>query len=117
MYCYESVGEILRLQGDLAGALDAFATSVRIGLRRSELSWETFEGIAAVWVTLGHHEDAARLAGAAERIREQSGGLLRVRPRPPAPERIEPSWSEGRAMSPEEAAEYALSRLEEIATG
>jgi predicted ATPase/class 3 adenylate cyclase len=117
MYCYESVGEILRLQGDPAGALDAFATSIRIGLRRGELSWETFDGIAAVWATLGHYEGAARLAGAAERIREQSGGILRVRPRPPPPERIEPAWSEGRAMTPDQAGEYALHQLAQMRRG
>ena len=68
------------------------------------------DGIAALWATLGQDERAVRMAGAAERVREMLGGV-RLHPNRPLPERVEPAWSEGRAMSPEEAAEYALTEL------
>jgi predicted ATPase len=111
MFCYEALGEVLRLQGDYPSAVEAFSTSIRIGQRRGEPAWEVLDGVAALWTTLGDDERAARLAGAAERVRERLGGVERFRPNRPVPERIEPAWSEGRAMSPEEAAEYALSEL------
>ena len=111
MDCHEELGEVLRLQGDNAGAIDAFATSIRIAQRRGEPpSPDAFDGIAAIWATLGRRENAARIAGAAEHVREQFG-LRRLRANRPLPERIEPAWSEGRAMSPQDAAEYALDSL------
>ncbi len=110
--CYEALGEVLRLQGDSTGAVEAFATSIRIGQRRGEPpSPEVLDGIAALWAMLGQDERAARMAGAAERVREQLGGVMRLHPNRPLPERVEPAWSEGRAMSQEEAAEYALNEL------
>lgn len=112
MACHEALGEVLRLQGDYPGAVEAFATSIRIGQRRGEPpSPEVLDGIAALWATLGQDERAVRMAGAAERVREQLGGVMRLHPNRPLPERVEPAWSEGRAMSPEEAAEYALNEL------
>jgi hypothetical protein len=112
MACHEALGEVLRQQGHYPDAVEAFATSIRIGQRRGELpSPEVLDGVAALWATLGQDERAARMAGAAERVREQLGGLMRLHPNRPLPERIEPAWSEGRAMSPEEAAEYALNEL------
>jgi predicted ATPase/class 3 adenylate cyclase len=106
--CHESLGEVLRLQGEFPGAVEAFATSIRIGQRRGEPpSPDALEEIAAVWATLGQHERAARTAGAAHRIREQLGHIPH-HPNRPLPERVEPAWSEGRAMSAEEAVEYAL---------
>jgi tetratricopeptide (TPR) repeat protein len=111
MICHEALGEVLRLQGDYSGAVEAFARSIRIGQRRGEQSPDVFEGVAALWTTLGQDESAARLAGAAERLREQLGGLVRTRPNRALPEAREPAWSEGRAMSAEEAAEYALKEL------
>ena len=65
--------------------------------------------MAAVWATLGQRERAARTAGAAQRIREQLGIAFPEHPDRLLPERVEPAWSEGRAMSAEEAMEYALS--------
>jgi predicted ATPase/class 3 adenylate cyclase len=112
MACHEALGEVLRLQGDYPGAVEAFATSIRIGQRRGEPpSPEVLDGIAALWATLGQDERAARMAGAAERVRERLGGVMRVHPNRPLPDRVEPAWSEGLAMSLEEAAEYALSEL------
>jgi hypothetical protein len=50
-------------------------------------------------------------AGAAQRIREQRGTAFPEHPDRPLPEPVEPAWSEGRAISAEEAVEYALSSL------
>jgi predicted ATPase len=113
MFCYEALGEVHRLRSDYTAALKAFATSLRIGERRSEPSLETLDGIAAVWDALGQTERAARLAGAAEAMREHLGRgfAVHLRAARPVPERIEPAWSEGRALSTEEAADYALSEL------
>lgn len=111
MVCHEALGEVLRLQGDYSGAVEAFAKSIRIGQQRGEQSPDVFEGVAALWATLGQDESAARLAGAAERLRDQLGGPVRIRPDRPLPEAREPAWSEGRAMSAEAAAEYALKEL------
>jgi predicted ATPase len=114
MACHEALGEVLRLQGDYPGAIEAFVTSIRICQRRGEPPWpELFEGIAALWTTLGRDVPAARMAGAADRLREELGAQMRFHANRPLPERIEPAWSEGRAMSPEEAAEYALNGLSE----
>jgi predicted ATPase/class 3 adenylate cyclase len=110
--CHELLGEVLRLQEDFGTALEAFATSLRIGQRRGEPpSPDALEGMAAVRATLGERERAARTAGAAQRIREQRGTAFPEHPDRPLPERVEPAWSEGRAMSAEEAVEYALSSL------
>jgi tetratricopeptide (TPR) repeat protein len=110
--CYEELGEVLRLQGHNQDAFEAFATSLRLCQRRGELPPpDVFEGIAALWVTLGQRERAARIAGAADHVREQLGGGLRLHPNRPLPERLEPAWSEGRAMSPEDAADYALNEV------
>jgi predicted ATPase len=114
MFCHEALGEVLRLQGDYPGAVEAFATSIRIGQRRGEPPLpEAFDGIAAVWAMQGRREDAARIRGAAERVREQLGGVRHLHPNRPLPEQVEPAWSEGRAMSPEDAAEYVLNKLSE----
>jgi tetratricopeptide (TPR) repeat protein len=110
--CHESLGEVLRLQEDFGNALEAFATSLRIGQRRGEPPLpDALEGMAAVWATLGERERVARTVGAAQRIREQRGTAFPEHPDRPLPEPVEPAWSEGRAMSAEEAVEYALSSL------
>jgi hypothetical protein len=72
---------------------------------------DALEGMAAVWATLGKPERAARMAGAARRIREQLDSRFPEHPDRPLPEPVEPAWSEGRAMSAAEAVEYALSAL------
>lgn len=110
--CYESLGEFLRLQGDHPKALEAFARSIRIGQRLGEpVEPEVLEGIATVWATVGQRENAARLAGAAARIRDRIGTAVRVHPGRVLPERLEPAWSEGRAMDADDAVEYALDEL------
>jgi predicted ATPase len=109
---YEELGEVLRLQGLYPEALEAFATSLRLCQRRGEPPpADVFEGIAALWAALGRRESAARMAGAGEHVREQMGAGFRWHPDRPLPERVEPAWSEGRAMTVDEAAEYALQEL------
>ena len=108
--CHESLGEVLRLQEDFGNALEAFAASLRLCQLRGEPPLpDALEGMAAVWATLGERERAARAAGAAQRVREQQGTAFPEHPDRPLPERVEPAWSQGRAMSAEEAVEYALS--------
>lgn len=105
----EGLGEVLRRKGDLGGALRSFAESLRLGfpLQDSIAVNLSLEGAAAVWTALGDRERAARLAGAAEHSCERTG-FVPVWPDRPVPERVEPAWSEGYAMSTEEAVEYAL---------
>jgi tetratricopeptide (TPR) repeat protein len=115
---YENLGEVLRLQGDYADALDAFATSVRLARRLGgPVDADVLEGIATVWATVGQPENAARMAGAAAHIRERTGSRLRGHPSRLLPDRVEPAWSEGRAMTAEEAAEYALEKLSQATSG
>jgi len=110
--CHEMLGEVMRLQGNYPGAVEAFATSLDLCRQSGEPPPpEVFEGIAALWVELGQHEKAARLAGAAEHAREQMSIRVRWHPDRPLPERLEPAWTQGLAMSPEEAADYALTEL------
>jgi predicted ATPase/class 3 adenylate cyclase len=109
----ETLGEVARRDGDEPAAMRAFADALRFNVRIGEESQlpEPLEGMAAVWATRGDLERAARLAGAAERIRERSA-LVRLRLERPLPDRVEPACTEGRAMSTEEAVEYALRDVE-----
>jgi len=107
---YEAMGEVLRLQREYRRALDAFAISLQIARARGEPAPETLEGVAVVWAALGEAENAARIAGATERLREQIGGR-RLHPDRSLPNRVEPAWSEGRAMDHDDAAEYVLAQL------
>jgi len=110
--CYETLGEVLRLQEDFKNALEAFAMALRIGQRRGEPPWpDVLEGMAAIWSALGEPERAARTAGAALRIRELLDARVPEHPDRPLPDPVEPAWSEGRAMSVEEVVEYALAPL------
>jgi predicted ATPase len=109
--CHERLGEVLRLEGNYRRALAAFAESIRIARLRGEQSPDALEGIAAVWAALGDSERAVRIAGATERVQERLG-VARAHADRALPERLDPAWSEGRAMSTEEAVEYALRDIE-----
>lgn len=78
----------------------------------------TLDNLAALENLLGHHIRALRLAGAAEALTESAGGQvppefadlpdLRQAARSSHPEKhIAAAWAEGRAMSLDEAIEYA----------
>jgi tetratricopeptide (TPR) repeat protein len=105
-------GEIRRRQGDDEGALASFRESLLLGLQRDVPGalLSSLENIAAIWAARGDVERAARLAGAAERSHEASGTSPRV-PFDWADDSAGAGWSEGRAMSLAEAAEYALAAL------
>ena len=85
------------------------------------------ELLSALELESGHHEDAVRLMGASEMLREAYGGgsppaLIEVEdPRPIAREvlgeaRTQELWEEGQCMSPEEAISY-LRKIVENVTG
>jgi len=78
---------------------------------------ESLEGDASLAVVLGATLHAARLWGAAERIREEFGAALPVGERPPYEQRVSAArasigdnaaWQEGRAVTMELAIELAL---------
>jgi predicted ATPase len=109
---HDALGETLRRRGDHRASLRAFAEAIRIAVRRDEPPFPSaLEGIALVWASLGDSERAARIAGAADRVREQLSYMPEWRDRPVL-ERLEPAWSEGRAMTNEETVEYALRDIE-----
>jgi len=83
------------------------------------------EGLAGVACAQGHYEQAARILGAAEALRETTGvqraplwqadydqcmGSTRAVLGEPA---FAAAWAEGRAMTPEQAIEYALAASNE----
>lgn len=106
------MGEVTRRQGDLEEARRLFAESLELAARRHDEGQiaACLELMANLAATRGEHR-AARLAGSAERMREQSG-FARSRPELPLPERVEPAWSEGRGMTLDEAVAYALDSLD-----
>ena len=53
---------------------------------------------------------AARLAGAMERFRDESGLTSRALAQP-VPARVQPAWSEGRALTFDDALEWVLDAL------
>jgi predicted ATPase/class 3 adenylate cyclase len=90
------------------------ATGDRLGIA------ECLEGLAGIAVRDGRAEQAARMLGAAEAIREaiatpqsladqgRYGECVSAVRRCLDPERLAEEWAKGRAMSPEAAADYAL---------
>jgi predicted ATPase len=105
----EMLGEIARQKGDRAGALRRFSEALRSAVRVDERGQiaECLDDMAAVFMAGEDHDLAARLAGSAERMREELGVVTR-RPDRPVPERLEPAWSEGRSLTFDEAVRYAL---------
>jgi ATP/maltotriose-dependent transcriptional regulator MalT len=103
-----TMAEVARRQEDLAASrrliVEALETAARFNDEVQVVA--ALELMAVLATTDGDSDRAARLAGWAERVREQSG-LARSRPYLPLPERIEPAWSEGSAMSFDEAVAYA----------
>jgi predicted ATPase len=105
----ETLGEIARRKGDRSRALRHLSEALRIAARiddRGQIA-ECLDAMAAVFMTSEDVGPAARLAGSAERIREELGVVTR-RPDRPLPERLEPAWSEGRSLTFDEAVRYAL---------
>jgi non-specific serine/threonine protein kinase len=123
VFVLHNLGWVALLRGDHERA----KTSYEEGLARCKelgeklLAPESLEGLACVAGAEGEAERAAKLFGAAEALR----GALSVRPEPDLRKLQEPylvmarsqleegawteAWEEGRAMSMEQAIEYALS--------
>ena len=112
-YALESLGEVERRRGDDERASSRFAEGLRLFARMDDESGavECLEGMACVATGRGEHERAARLSGAAEALRERSA-LARMRPERPVADHVEPGWSEGRAMTLDDAVEYALESID-----
>jgi len=70
------VGAIAHQAGNMAKAAQAYAESLAIWRDLGETWWSAspLTGVASLACGLGRHEQAARLLGAAARLREMSGG-------------------------------------------
>ncbi|HYP39583.1 MAG TPA: tetratricopeptide repeat protein [Chloroflexia bacterium] len=119
-----NMAEVAQLQGDLEWARELFEESLtlRVELGNKRGMAETLEGLANVNALLGMVERAVRLWGAAEALREVIGSPLLSTDRNEYDREVAAArlnlgetfwsvaWSEGRAMSPQQAAAYALKR-------
>jgi predicted ATPase len=121
-YVLRLTGHAVRLQGDLGRATGLYKESLAV-FRETEDKWvatECIEGLAIIASAQGKHDEAARLFGAAETARETFGITM---PRPEAGDQerswaairerrdgtvFASAWAEGRAMTLEQAIEYAL---------
>jgi hypothetical protein len=111
-FAVEGVGEVLRRRGELGAALEAFQESLRLIRKIGDPAFVSpLEAVAGVLAAFGMSERGARLAGAAERFREESGFRTSIHGRPHL-ERVEPAWSEGREMTIDQAIEYALRSID-----
>jgi len=89
------VGAIAHQAGNMATAAQAYAESLAIWRDLGETWWSAspLTGVASLACGLGRHEQAARLLGAAARLREMSGGAA-------APhERVRDEFAEAAARS------------------
>ena len=120
---------VTQLQGDDARTAELFRESVGLSTALRDM-WALgygIVGLAGVAARQGHPEDAARLFGAAEALREKTGAV----PSFPAtqapyeidlakvgteldPETFDAAWAEGRAMTFEVAVAYALERTGDV---
>jgi tetratricopeptide (TPR) repeat protein len=121
-YSLRLTGHAVRLLGDMERAAELYRESLAL-FGKTEDKWiatECVEGLALIASAQRNSERAARLFGAADAARETFGITM---PRPAAgdqehfwpaiPERPErtafaAAWAEGRAMTLEQAIEYAL---------
>ena len=71
----ERRGEVLRRRDEYTQALDMFGQCFRLARRQGEprMALDALDGVAAVWAATGRIDDAARLAGAMEHFRDESG--------------------------------------------
>jgi predicted ATPase/DNA-binding CsgD family transcriptional regulator len=119
-----ALGDIARLQGDVAGAIQQFregiALSQQIG-NRADLLGEGLEGVAGVAVATGAMHQAARLLGAADALLEAIGATRPTGARSADYENharaardaldnddFSAAWSEGRALTLDDAAAEAI---------
>ena len=111
-YALIGVGEVARRRGDHVAAVERHAGALRLALAlRDQLAIvECFDALVAVHSERGDEETAARIAGAAERVREETG-LTQLPSDRPTAKRVEPAWTEGRTLTLEAAVEYATGGL------
>lgn len=115
------LAELERREGNIAEAAALHRENLTVvGQRNRHFVIESLEGLAGVATSLGQHERAARLFGAAEVARETWRNPLRpsqlrghdrdvAAARPGlGEEAFRAAWAEGRAMPLEEAANFAL---------
>ncbi len=123
-FVLRNLGKVALHQSDCGGAAVYFTESLILCREMGErwLSEECLEGFAGVASATGHYERAARLIGAAFELRE----ILGWQPSPPdqadydkysaltrsalGESAFATTWAEGRAMTLEQAIEYALER-------
>jgi predicted ATPase/class 3 adenylate cyclase len=118
-----SLGNVTYEQGDYQAARKMFAEGLVIRRERDDRRGmvSSLAGLAAVIVALGSSLHAARIWGAAERLREQIGAPLPPNERPRYDQRVagaraaskddiafDSAWQEGRALTLEVALELAL---------
>jgi predicted ATPase/DNA-binding XRE family transcriptional regulator len=111
------------MRGDHAQSIALLQESLALALhlRDTQIAAYSLEGLAGASAMLGEGQRAARLFGAAEALRERTGSVIglatlrELRERHMAalrewfdPDELEAEWSEGRAMTFEQAAEYVL---------
>jgi tetratricopeptide (TPR) repeat protein len=123
-----SLGNVAYGQGDLASAraLHEEGLAIRRGLGANGEIDDSLEGLASVFSALGNPLIAARIWGAAERLREDIGTPLPPKDRPRHYRRVSASraslessaafdraWQEGRALTLEQAIELALEKTVE----
>ena len=115
------LAELERREGNIAEAAALHRENLTlVGQRNRRFVIESLEGLAGVATSLGQHERAARLFGAAEAAREtwrtpirpsqlrgHDRDLAAARPGL-AEEAFRAAWAEGRAMPLEEAVNFAL---------
>ena len=118
-------------QGDYDRAIVLFKESLAVlaGIGETFFTTRSLEYLAAVLAMRGDHERAARLFGAGEALREAIGAAVlpfykddydrgvAVAQAQLGEEAFAAAWAQGRAMTPEQAREYALSREEKPAPG
>jgi predicted ATPase len=103
-----AMAEVARRRDDFEESQRLIAEALKVAARLNHDSQVVASlELMAVLAMERDPDRSARLAGWAERVREESG-LVPSRPGLPAPERVEPGWSDGRAMTLEEAVAYAL---------
>ncbi len=118
-----NMGNVAREQGDYSSARGLHEESLAIKRELGDRAGiaNSLEGLAQLVSMLSGPYRAARIWGAAERLREEIGSPLPLRERPDYDRHVagartalgddaafDRAWREGRAMTLEEAAEYAL---------
>ena len=124
-YSLRLMGHAVRMQGDLQCAVGLYREGLAL-LRKTRDKWiatECIEGLAIIASMKGELERAACLSGAAEAARETFGitmpppepgnhGLVMAIREGPVDKIFAAAWAEGRAMTLEQAIEYALAPTE-----